>query len=96
MIDCEICHNSEAIRACTEVTEKLGLEGNISFDLRERENGEPIIMECNPRISAGVSAFELAGVNLLYINVKSALGENIQTNPLDIGTIVKKRWVEMV
>ena len=59
---------------CAMVAEKLKLTGNIGFDVKERADGTPVIMECNPRATAGVSEFTASGVNLLYLNIKRCLG----------------------
>lgn len=73
----------------------MGLEGNIGFDLRERADGSPFIMECNPRATAGIPVFAKAGVNLPYLAVKRLLGEPFETPIPREGLIVRKRWTEM-
>ena len=80
---------------CTKVTKKLGLDGNIGFDIREREDGTPVIMECNPRITAGIPFFTYAGVNLPYLCVKKLLKEELPLVAPKIGTIIRRRWMEM-
>ena len=80
---------------CNQVAEKLKLTGNIGFDVKERADGTPVIMECNPRATAGVSEFTASGVNLLYLNVKRCLGEPLpEVNP-KYGVIMKRRYQEM-
>lgn len=85
----------EITALCAQVAGKLKLTGNIGFDVKERSDGTPVIMECNPRATAGVSEFTASGVNLLYLNVKRCLGEPLpQVNP-KYGVIMKRRYQEM-
>lgn len=95
MLDAEIVDAPAVLELCAAVTEKLGLDGNIGFDLRERADGTPLIMECNPRITAGIPYFALAGVNLPYLCIKHLLGEELPDCSLMYGTVVKRRWTEM-
>ena len=95
MLEAEIVNNSAVNTLCEKTTKLLGLDGNIGFDLRERADGTPVIMECNPRITAGVPFFELAGVNLPYLCIKKLLGEELPRQDLEYGKIIKRRWLEM-
>lgn len=91
-----IVEDNEAVKnLCATVTESLRLDGNIGFDIKERVDGTPIIMECNPRITAGIPVFAMAGVNLPYLNVKRLLGEDLPVCKQKYGTVVKRRWMEM-
>ncbi len=85
----------EIIRLCNQVAEKLKLTGNIGFDVKERADGTPVIMECNPRATAGVSEFTASGVNLLYLNIKRCLGEPLPELTPKYGVIMKRRYMEM-
>ena len=85
----------EIIRLCSMVAENLKLTGNIGFDVKERADGTPVIMECNPRATAGVSEFTASGVNLLYLNVKRCLGEPLPELTPRYGVIMKRRYMEM-
>ena len=95
MLDGIVSDNKEVLELCRKVTEKLRLDGNIGFDVKEREDGTPMIMECNPRITAGISAFAAAGVNLPYLCVKKLLGEELPRVELKIGLKMKRRYCEM-
>ena len=95
MLEAEIIDHPLINDLCARVSEKLGLDGNIGFDLREREDGTPVIMECNPRITAGVPYFAMAGVNLPYLCMKKMLGEDLPPVKLDHGRIIRRRWMEM-
>jgi len=85
----------EIIRLCSQVAEKLKLTGNIGFDVKERADGTPVIMECNPRVTAGISEFTASGVNLLYLNIKRCLGEPLPELTPRYGVIMKRRYQEM-
>ena len=66
------------------------------LNIKERSDGTPIIMECNPRITAGIPVFYYAGVNLPYLCVKKILGEELPKSNTEYGLVVKRRWQEMV
>lgn len=85
----------EITNLCAQVAEKLKLTGNIGFDVKERADGTPVIMECNPRATAGVSEFTASGVNLLYLNIKRCLGEPLPELTPKYGVIMKRRYMEM-
>jgi len=85
----------EIIRLCNQVAQKLKLTGNIGFDVKERADGTPVIMECNPRATAGISEFTASGVNLLYLNIKRCLGEPLPELTPRYGVIMKRRYQEM-
>ena len=95
MLDSLVVHNEAVENCCARVTELLGLDGNIGFDVREREDGTPVIMECNPRMTAGIPVFNHAGVNLPWLCVKKILGEPLKNCSPRYGTVVRRRWTEM-
>lgn len=85
----------EIIHLCNSIAERLCLDGNIGFDIKEREDGTPVVMECNPRATAGISEFAASGVNLLYLNVKRCLGEHLPIIQPQYGVVMKRRYIEM-
>lgn len=95
MLDGVIVDNKQVLELCKNVTEKLQLDGNIGFDVKERLDGTPMIMECNPRITAGIPAFAAAGVNLPYLCVKKLLGEKMPDVKVKVGLKMKRRYCEM-
>ena len=95
MLDGIIVDNQAVLKLCEQVVESLKLDGNIGFDIKERGDGTPVIMECNPRITAGIPAFAAAGVNLPYLCVKKLLGEKLPSVTPKIGLKMKRRWMEM-
>ena len=95
MLDSLVVHNPDVEALCAGVTQALGLDGNIGFDVRERADGTAMIMECNPRMTAGIPVFNHAGVNLPWLCVKKLLGEELPPVEIQYGTVVKRRWMEM-
>lgn len=95
MLDGIVEDNKDVLRRCEEVVRLLKLDGNIGFDVKEREDGTPMIMECNPRITAGIPMFAAAGVNLPYLCVKKLLGEEMPKVELKTGFKMKRRYCEM-
>lgn len=96
MLDSQVVKRTDIEKLCSNIITDLNLDGNIGFDIKERANGIPIIMECNPRITAGVPVFYYAGVNLPYLCVKKILGEKLPKSKIQYGLTVKRRWQEMV
>ena len=95
MLEAVIVDHPAVTELCANVSESLGLDGNIGFDIRERSDGTPIIMECNPRITAGIPYFALAGVNLPYLCIKKIIGEELPKSIPEYGKTVRRRWMEM-
>lgn len=79
----EIIKNEEAYRIATEVVEKIGLDGNACFDFIIKEDGTPVLLECNPRINATLPFLAEAGADLAYYRCRQLLGETLPEN-LDI------------
>ena len=96
MIDGVIESKESVLTICEKVVEELNLDGNIGFDIRERADGTPIIMECNPRITAGIPFFFAAGINLPYLCVKKMLGEEMPDLVIKEGMKMKRRYLEKV
>ncbi len=95
MLEAEIVKAPKAEVLCEKVAQLLGLDGNIGFDVRERKDGTALIMECNPRITAGISFFRFSGVNLPYLCIKKMLGETLPEIKPEYGIRVRRRWMEM-
>ena len=95
MLDAVTVDNAAITDLCTGIVTGLKLDGNIGFDIRERSDGTPLIMECNPRITAGIPYYVEAGVNLPYLCIKKLLGVSIPATQPESGRIVRRRWMEM-
>lgn len=91
-----IAENRPAItEMCSEVVTRLKLHGNIGFDIKERADGTPVIIECNPRATAGVSEFVASGVNMVYLCIKMLLGEQLPCIEPEYGIVMRRRYMEM-
>lgn len=84
-----------AYETSRRVVEELGLDGNIGFDFMKNEQGVPMLMDINPRITATVSVIAAAGVNLPYLRIKQLLGEPLPNCEIDYGTRLKRRYGEI-
>lgn len=76
----EIVRNTIAYTMADKLTEKLELDGNACFDFIIRPDGFPVLLECNPRISASIPFIARAGADLVYLRCKQLLGEPIDTD----------------
>lgn len=90
-----VVNKPEIIDICNKAVEYLKLDGNIGFDIKERQDGTPIIMECNPRATAGISEFKASGLNLLYLSIKQLLNEDLPLVEIKYGTKMTRRYLEM-
>lgn len=95
MLDGIIESKKEVLDLCEKVVKSLKLDGNIGFDLKEDKNGKPYIMECNPRMTAGIPMFMAAGINLPYLCVKKIMGEELPELSIKEGMKMKRRYLEM-
>lgn len=95
MLDGVVDDRPDILALCEQVVNALGLDGNIGFDIKLRADGTPVIMECNPRITAGIGCFVPAGLNLPYLCVKKLLGEALPEVTIRYGTTMRRRWQEM-
>lgn len=95
ILDGIVENKPEITGMCSEIASRLKLHGNIGFDVKERADGTPVIMECNPRATAGVSEFTASGVNLLYLCIKQLLGEQLPQIEPRYGVVMKRRYMEM-
>lgn len=95
MLDGITENKPEITGMCSEIVSRLKLNGTIGFDIKEREDGTPLIVECNPRATAGISEFTASGVNLLYLCIKMMLGEELPAITPEYGVVMRRRYMEM-
>ena len=61
---------------CTiEAARALGLTGTFGFQFKLDAQGVPKVLECNPRVQGTMVASLFTGVNLIWLAVRYALGE---------------------
>jgi len=95
MTDSEIVDRKDIMDYCEAIATGLGAQGPISFDIKEREDGTPLIIEVNPRLAAGTVATAAAGLNIPYLAVKALIGEPIQSRTAELGVIMQRRYNEV-
>lgn len=76
------------------VIKALQLDGNADLDFKYDQNGNPVIMEVNPRLAATLAVFEAGGLNLPYIRIKQLLGEEMPKVDIKYGVMMKRRYLE--
>ena len=92
---CWVEPSNPVLDYCRHIADTLDLTGNFGFDLRSDENGIPLILEVNPRLTAGVGSFAPAGLNLPYIGVKRLLGESVDFRQELRETVMIRRYEEV-
>lgn len=94
-IETTLVEDADVIKYTKEIIEKLNLNGNVGFQFKEDEVGIPKLIECNPRIQGTVAANTFAGINLVYLGLKLALGEEVKI-PKDVrwGSKIIRFWDE--
>lgn len=95
MVDSVIVEDTKIAETCRKVVELLGLDGNIGFDMKENSTGDAMVMEINPRLTAGVVACAAAGVNMPYLRIKQLLGENLPDCMPQLGFMMQRRYGEV-
>ena len=91
----EVRKDDAAYQMSKDIVSALNLDGNIGLDFMRDKNGNAILMDLNPRITATVSVITAAGVNLPYLRVKQLLGEKLPLVQPVYGTRLKRRYGEI-
>lgn len=90
-----LSYNEKAYRIAEEVIKALSLDGNADLDFKNDADGNPVLMEINPRIAATMQIFKVGGLNLPYLRVKQLLGEPLPQIDIKYGIKMKRRYLEM-
>ncbi len=88
-------HDEQLIEESRAISETLGLEYNINLQFRYDADGEPKLIEINPRVSGTIVMCVGAGVNFPYLGVKHALGEPLPATDIEWGTQMVRYWDEL-
>ena len=73
----------------------LGLEYNVNVQFKYDADGVPKVIEINPRVAGTIVMCVGAGVNMPYLGVKHALGEEIPPVDVQWGTRMVRYWQEL-
>jgi carbamoyl-phosphate synthase large subunit len=85
----------ELCRLVEKIIKVFHLSFNVNVQIRYSADGEPKIVEVNPRMGGTIALPVAAGVNLPYYAVKLALGEPVPRNvPVRWGTRMLRYWAE--
>ena len=87
----EIVNDERITALCTQLAQKMGIEGvvNVEFFVNEKDIK---IIEVNPRLPAGTAFTCMAGGNTVLNALKITKGERCECRPIDIGAIYARRY----
>jgi carbamoyl-phosphate synthase large subunit len=91
-----VIDHPEAEKTARQVVELIGLSYVVNVQFRCDRHGVPRLMEVNPRIPGTIGLTVAAGVNMPYLAVKQALGEEFVPRQAVVGTEVIKYWNALV
>ena len=87
--------NQEIIEASESLAREIGLDYNANMQFRYSEKGEPKLIEVQPRLAGTTAACIGAGVNLPWLGLKIAMGEELPEITVKWGTVMKRFWEEV-
>lgn len=82
----------DAVDICRRICDVIHFEGPVGVQLREDRDGALKVLEINPRLQGSVVLSVAAGVNLPYLAVKEALGEDLSIPAIRYGTKMTRFW----
>jgi len=82
------------LNICKNITERFGFSYNVNIQFRLSKNGNLKLLEINPRIAGAIALPMASGVNLPYLSVKKALGENLPKLHPKHDTTMIRYWKE--
>ncbi|HJU13549.1 MAG TPA: ATP-grasp domain-containing protein [Candidatus Nitrosotalea sp.] len=80
---------------CRRIVGALGLSYNVNIQLKMSSKRIPKVVEINPRMGGSIVLPSAAGVNLPYLAVKQALGEDLPRTLRPRKTRMIRYWKEM-
>lgn len=93
----EVIEDKAVIDYCSRIIEIIGLHGNIGIQVKKNVNGDPMLLEINPRVQGTIVAVNGAGVNLPVLAIKQQLGMPIELEDMEVnwGKQFSRYWVEV-
>ena len=85
----------ELIETATEICQQLGLRYNVNIQFKYDGDGNPKVIEINPRVAGTIIMGVAAGANMPYLAVKHALGEPLPPVDVEWGTRMVRYWQEL-
>ncbi len=88
--------NEEAFEISRKIVSDTKLDGNACFDFMISVDGRLYLIECNPRLSAGLAFPNAAGADYAYQRCKQLLGEPVATEyDIDYGLKMVLNYARM-
>lgn len=84
--------NADIIDSSKKLAKSLDLKYACGFQIKLNADGEPKLIECNPRIQGTMVLSTLAGANIVYGAVKLALGEDMPTFEINWNIRLLRYW----
>lgn len=87
--------NEALIAEAGDICRSLGLEYNVNLQFRYDEEGNPKLIEINPRVAGTIVMCVGAGVNLPFAATMYALEEPVPSYTVEWGTSMVRYWQEL-
>jgi carbamoyl-phosphate synthase large subunit len=84
--------NEDMIKYSRLLAEACNLTFCFGFQFKMNEKGEPVLLECNPRVQGTMVMSTFCGANIIYSSVKSLLGEGFPDFKINWGTKLYRYW----
>lgn len=91
---CIIEEREQPFKLARQICEAFMIDGNANFDFKYNCDGEAMLIEINPRLSATIVSYAAAGINLPYFGIKHLLGEELPKYKINNGTRMSRRYQE--
>ncbi len=93
----EFLNDPLIINYCKKIIEAIELHGNIGIQVKKRNNGQPLLLEINPRVQGTIVAGLGAGINLPLLAIKQEMGLSIESTEMQPvwGTAFIRHWTEI-
>jgi carbamoyl-phosphate synthase large subunit len=96
-VEGEIVNDPAIIGYCSSIISALRLHGNIGIQVKRSADGQPLLLEINPRVQGTISACLGAGINMPVLAIKQELGLPIDPQELAVkwGIRFSRYWEEV-
>ena len=83
----------DLIDYCHKLSDAMDLRYAFGFQFKMDKDGNPKLLECNPRVMGSMIASYYAGYNIIYAGIKEAMGEKVrQPREIKDGTQTLRYW----
>lgn len=90
-LDATVEQRQDIMDYCALINSILELDGCVGYGIKIGIDGNPMILEINPRLQATTILSVMAGVNFPYYAVKTALGEPVEPSAAEEGIRITQR-----